>query len=243
MNSMKRTKLPLAFICTILLWLTACQTGDQNQNEQIQDDLPPIPDTTKTVLPSKTSAGFTEDYINTNRLIWQKPDMVIELLGDLSDKVIADIGAGTGFFTMRLAPKAQKVIAIDIDPRFINYLDSVKVMELPENIQDHMETRLGDPNDPKLAPEEVDVVVIVNTFMWIKNKTQYLSILRQGIKKGGKLLIIDFKKKRTPIGPYTKERIPLFEVEEKLYEAGFTNIQTNDTALDYQYIVIAETPE
>ena len=240
---MTRITLPLTFILIILVWLTACQPGEQNQSEHLPDDLPPIPDTTA-VIPDtqKRSVGFTEDYINTNRLIWQKPDMVIELLGDLSEKVVADIGAGTGFFAIRLAPVAKKVIAIDIDPRFIEYLDSVKVMELPENVQNQMETRLGLPGDPKLNSEEVDVAIIVNTFMWIKNKTQYLSILQQGIKPGGKLLIIDFKKKRTPIGPYTKDRIPLFEVEEQLYKAGFTNIETNDTALDYQYIVIAEKP-
>lgn len=241
---MKQYRLPLAFLFLIVLCVTACQPGGQSQNDQVKDDLPPISDTNEpvTTAPEKRSVGFTEDYINTNRLIWQKPDMVIELLGDLTDKVVADIGAGTGFFTLRLAPKAKKVIAIDIDPRFIEYLDSVKVMELPEDVQDQMETRLGQPNNPNLKPDEVDIAVIVNTYMWIKNKTQYLDILKSGIRKGGKLLIIDFKKKRTPIGPYNNDRIPLYEVEEQLYQAGFTNIQTNDTALDYQYIVIAEKP-
>lgn len=240
---MMHTKLPLLIFWTIVCLLSACQQGEQQQQDDPQNELPPLPDTTEQVNTNvKRSAGFTEDYINTNRLIWQKPDMVIELLGDLSDKTVADIGAGTGFFALRLAPKAEKVIAIDIDARFMDYLDSVKVMELPENVQGQLETRLGLPDNPRLAPNEADIVLIVNTYMWIKDKTEYLRTLKEGIKKGGKLLIIDFKKKRTPIGPYTKDRVPLYEVEDQLYNAGYTNIQTNDTALDYQYIVIAEKP-
>ncbi len=186
------------------------------------------------------NAGLTEDYTNTNRFIWQKPDMVIDLLGDLENKTVADIGAGTGFFSLRLTPRAEKVIAIDIDPRFINYLDSIKVLELTEDHQHKLEPRLAEPDDPKLSVEEVDIAMIVNTYMFIDNRIKYLNILFDGIKPGGNLLIIDFKKKRTPVGPPSETRIPLYQVEEELYQAGFRKVQTFDTVLDYQYILFAE---
>lgn len=185
-------------------------------------------------------SGLTEDYSNTYREIWQKPDLVLQLLGGLKGKTVADIGAGSGFFTFRMIESADKVIAIDVDRRFINYLDSVKVRRLPENLQPKLETRLTTPDSPALQTEEVDVVVIVNTFMYIENHPNYLSILKRGMKEGGKLLIIDFKKKRTPVGPPSDIRQPLFVIENELYDAGYKNILTNDTALDYQYIVIAE---
>ncbi|HQU58985.1 MAG: methyltransferase [Phaeodactylibacter sp.] len=208
----------------------------------------PYEDTTKQeeeygaddILPRKPQyPGIDSDYVNTNRVIWQKPEVVINLLGDLSNKTVADIGAGTGFFAFRMAQKAKKVIAIDIDPRFISYLDSVRVLELPEQYQDRLETRLALPDDPKLQPNEANVVIIVNTFMYIKNQTEYLENLKKGIAPGGMLLIIDFKKKRTPLGPPSNIRVPLFQIEEQLYKAGYRDIQTNDTALDYQYIVTA----
>lgn len=193
------------------------------------------PDTTTLQL-----KGIKNQYDGPERFIWQKPEMIIELLGNLQDKVVADIGAGTGFFALPMTSKAKKVIAIDIDPRFVNYLDSVKVLELPENLQARLETRLAEPNDPHLKPNEADVVMIVNTFMYIQNKVDYLRNLKKGISKGGRLLIIDFKRKRTPIGPPANIRTPLFEVEDALYKAGYQNVTTNDTSLDYQYIVIAE---
>lgn len=184
--------------------------------------------------------GIADDYLNTNRVIWQKPDLILDLLGDLSNKTVADIGAGTGFFSLRLAPKAKKVIAIDIDHRFINYLDSIKVLELPENLQSRLETRLATPNDARLRPGEADVVIIVNTYMYIKERVNYLRNLKSGIADDGTLLIIDFKKKRMPLGPPQDIRVPLFQAEDELYEAGYRDIVTNDTALDYQYIITAK---
>lgn len=230
-----RSALMLSLFCLIAL---SCQNDRNNNNSNELNNTPAI----DTAAPAngRRNPGITEDYENTNRVIWQKPDMIIDLLGDVSRKTVADIGAGTGFFALRIAPLAKKVIAIDIDRRFVEYLDSVKVLELPENLQSHLETRLAQPNDPNLKPGEADVILIVNTFMYIKNRTEYLEILKKGMAKGGKLIIVDFKKKRTPIGPPSEIRVPIHEVEEALYATGFNNIQTNDTALDYQYFVMAE---
>ena len=215
----------------------ACEsnnTAGNNVDPANEDPVEPVPTN------EEAGSGLTEDYSNTYREIWQKPDLVLQLLGGLKGKSVADIGAGSGFFTFRMVESADKVIAIDVDPRFTNYLDSVKVRRLPESQQPKLETRLTTPDSPALQKEEVDVVVIVNTFMYIENHVDYLKRLKKGLKEGGKLLIIDFKKKRTPVGPPGDLRQPLFVIENELYEAGYKNIVTNDTALDYQYIVIAE---
>ncbi len=235
---MNQLRLTLLFASLALLCWTCRPNGSSSANPPSAETT--VDTNTGAAAPRSGQPGITEDYTNTNRVIWQKPEMVIDLLGDLNNKTVADIGAGTGFFALRLAPKAKKVIAIDIDARFTEYLDSVKVLELPEAMQDKLETRLADPLDPHLQPDEADIVMIVNTFMYIKGRKEYLKVLKEGIAPGGRLLIIDFKKKRTPIGPPSELRAPLFQVEEELIEAGYQNIRTNDTALDYQYIVIAE---
>ncbi|MCB0652369.1 MAG: class I SAM-dependent methyltransferase [Saprospiraceae bacterium] len=229
-----------AFLALVLFFVVAFMSCGTDPQEKAV----PTPVNPDLVDPAQDGegegSGLTEDYSNTYREIWQKPDLVLQLLGGLKGKTVADIGAGSGFFTFRMIESADKVIAIDVDPRFINYLDSVKVRRLPENLQPKLETRLTTPDSPALQNEEVDVVVIVNTFMYIENHPNYLRILKKGMKEGGKLLIIDFKKKRTPVGPPSDIRQPLFVVENELYDAGYKNILTNDTALDYQYIVIAE---
>lgn len=216
----------------VLFSLTACR------QEQPPTQQPPSTENNG-AEPATRKPGIAEDYLNTNRVIWQKPDLVLDLLGDLNGKTVADIGAGTGFFSLRMVEKAKKVIAVDIDPRFVNYLDSVKVLELAEPLQSKLNTRLATPEDPLLKPGEADIVVIVNTYMYIKNRVAYLSNLKKGIAEGGMLLIVDFKKKRMPLGPPQDIRVPLYQTENELYEAGYRDISTNDTALDYQYIITA----
>lgn len=178
-----------------------------------------------------------ENHTNIGRAIWQKPGLVIEKLGDISDKVIADIGAGTGYFSFRLAPRAKKVIAIEIEKTLLDYIDSLKT-SLPNEKQKRLETRLADPDNPKLMEEEADIILIINTIAYIKNLPAYLKTLRKGLKPKGKIIIIDYKMKKLPINsPPKSERIYLDQLEEKLEAAGYEIIETDDTSLDYQYIV------
>lgn len=182
------------------------------------------------------------DYESKDRVIWQKPDMVISLLGDLEGKTVADLGAGTGYFAFRLVPKAQKVIGVDIDRRFIEFMDSVKV-RLPKPYQDRFESRLAKPDDPMLQPEEADAVVMVNTYGYIENRVRYLQILSKGMSGGAQLLIIDFKKNSLPIGPEDEFKVAVSQVERELKAAGFNIRKIDNEALDYQYIVMAEKSE
>jgi len=177
---------------------------------------------------------------NIGRAIWQKPGLVIEKLGDISDKVIADLGAGTGYFSFKLAFKAKKVIAIEIEQELLDYIDSTKVM-LPEDKRDRIETRLASANDPHLISEEVDIILIINTIAYIKNLPQYLETLKSGLKKDGKIMIIDYKMKRLPINsPPKSERLYLDRLEDILLESGYTLLEVDDTSLDYQYIIKAQ---
>ncbi|NBC07283.1 MAG: methyltransferase domain-containing protein [Bacteroidetes bacterium] len=238
--------LPTLLIAYCLLSVWACQSDTSNTQQSksatshISDSAHHAPETS--TAEEAPQVKEKEMYENTNRMVWQKPDLIMNMMGDLSNKTVADIGAGTGFFAKRLAKEAEKVIAIDVDQRFLNYIDSVKVLEMPEREQAKLETRLAQPDDPNLAPGEVDVIMIVNTFIYIRDKKQYLQTLKRSLSEGGELFIIDFKKKRTDLGPPSKIRMPLYQIEDMLYEAGYTDIHANDTALDYQYIISGSKP-
>lgn len=218
----------------IAFLLSSCKNEPADtQTEAIETD------TTATTDIGPTE-GFYADYEGTNRVIWQKPEIVISRLGDLENKTVADIGAGTGHFSKRLALKAKKVIAIDIDERFIRHLDSIRFRDLPEGMSDRLEPRLADPNDPHLKAGEADAVLIVNTFMYMDNRVAYLSNLLPAMNPGARILIIDFKKIATPIGPSIDIRLSSESVVAELRQAGFRNIQADTSTLQYQYIVLAE---
>lgn len=205
---------------------------DPEQEEVIKDvptsDIPP--------------GGDDVDY-GPNRVIWQKPELVLSLLDTLKGKTVADIGAGMGFFTFPLLPLAKKVIAIDIDPFFLHHIDSVKVANLIPQDRNRLETRLAKTDKIPLKEQEIDAAVIVNTFMFIPNHITYLKELLEKLKPGGTLLIVDFKKRKLPLGPEQAYKIPLYVVEGELYDAGFRSVKAYDMLLEYQYILVARKGE
>lgn len=177
----------------------------------------------------------------SNRWIWQKPELVIRKLGDLDNKTVVDIGAGPyGYFSFIIAGKtsAKKVIALDIDEEAVKFMQDARKL-LPDARRNKFETRLVKPNDPMLNPSEADVVMIVNTVTYFDDAVDYLTNLRRGIASGGRLVIIDFKKRTTPIGPNLSDRIAIGELEIILKKAGYKDIEFDDRTLDYQYIVTA----
>ncbi|MBK7095748.1 MAG: methyltransferase [Saprospiraceae bacterium] len=226
---MDRLIIPL-LVLTFFLSITLVSCLDSNKDQ----DLGKSPEN-----PGKNTLTIPKDE-NKDRALWQKPEIVVSKMGNLSDRTVADIGAGTGYFTFRMALQAQKVIAIDIMPSYLEILDNLKE-KLPFEIKSRIETRLAKENDPLLKPGEVDLVVIINTFSVIGRKIEYLKTLKKGLKSGGKVFIVDFKIKNIPIdAPPVKDRLPINELEDQLVKAGFKNIITDDTTLDFQYIVTAE---
>lgn len=181
---------------------------------------------------------LSASYKGEDRFHWQRPDIVIEQMGDISDKTIVDLGAGSGYFAFRLVKKAEKVIAIDIDTNMIALLEEEKSY-YPEEIQQRIETRLAAPSDPKLQPEEADIVLIVNTYAFIEDRVTYFQNLRKKIKPGGMVIIVDFKKRNLPIGPSKAHKVSILQVEEELQAAGYQSIEADDVTLAYQYIIKA----
>ena len=226
---------PFGKLCLILM--LSCK----GPNEKI--DLAPLAKDTLSLVESMSPETTAVSANIINRVAWQKPNLIIEKLGpDLKGKVVADIGAGpTGFFSMLLARKGAQVLAIDIDPSALSYIEKEKA-SLDSTQRQLIKTRLARVDDPRLNKEEIDAVLIVNTMAYLGNKPIYLRNLRNNLKTGGKIVIVDFKMKRLPaqIAPPRSERIYEDVVEEYLYQAGFKNIVLDDHSLNYQYIITAE---
>jgi 2-polyprenyl-3-methyl-5-hydroxy-6-metoxy-1,4-benzoquinol methylase len=203
----------------------------------------PSPDGQKlpqdTIVENEKFENDAEKYESADRVIWQKPDLVIQQLGDVNGKVVADLGAGTGYFSRRIAYKGATVIAIDIDPKAIQWMQEQKA-RFPIELQDRLIIRLAQPNDPKLKKNEVDMVLLVNTYSYIADRIHYFSKLKETIHPGGHMIIIDFKKKETPFGPPISERLDVADVEKELREAGYSILKVDEESLDYQYIIKAQ---
>jgi SAM-dependent methyltransferase len=178
-------------------------------------------------------------FENPKRATWQKPDLVLQKLGLVKGKTVVDIGAGTGYFSVRLAALGALVIAEDIDQRFLDYI----TQRLP-NVKNgkSITPRLGAADDPKLEKASVDFALFVDVYHHIEQRRQYLEHVIEALRPGGKLLVVDFKPGDFPEGPPDALKLPVEEVVRELKEAGFTRIELDLAELPYQYLVQAGRP-
>ena len=184
-------------------------------------------------------------YGSENRDTWQRPDLIINHLGNLEGKVLADIGAGpTGYFSFVIGSNTnvKKVLALDIDQSALEFMEKV-IDRNKETLEGKIETRLVSSNDPKLKTEEVNVILISSTLTFIDDRVAYLKNLRKSMPTGGRLVIVDYKMKEIPeMFPPVEQRIPLYQMEQIVDDAGFKRIVTDDTSLQFQYVVVALNP-
>jgi SAM-dependent methyltransferase len=167
------------------------------------------------------------------RDVWQKPDEVIAALKLEPTDRVADIGAATGYFPVRLARALPlgKVWGVDIEPGMTRYLAERAANEGLANLK----AILGTPTDPRL-PEKVDLVLVVDTFHHIDNRVAYFENLKRQVAADGRLAIIDFRPE-SPIGPPPEHRISAAEIEGDLKKAGWVKAAQHDF-LPYQHFFI-----
>lgn len=177
-------------------------------------------------------------FDSKDRDAWQKPDEVIKFLENLKEKTVYDIGAGSGYFSLRLSGKAKKVVAGDINNNFLNHIRD-KINE--KNIS-NIETRLIPEDHPGIKKNEADVVLMVNTYHHIDNRVEYLKKISDGLKSGGELVIIDFFKTELPVGPPVNHKLSMDEIIKELKEAGFSNMEINVKLLEYQFLIRIKRP-
>jgi SAM-dependent methyltransferase len=117
--------------------------------------------------------------------------------------LVADIGAGTGYFSVRIAKRIPegKIFAADIEPDMVRYLGERARREHLNNL-----LPVQASSDAANLPEPVDVALVVDTFHHIGNRTQYFAKLKSSLRPAGRLVIVDFKAD-SPNGPPVRHRV------------------------------------
>jgi ubiquinone/menaquinone biosynthesis C-methylase UbiE len=182
-----------------------------------------------------------EIYERPGRDEYQKPDEVVKALNLKPGDVVADIGAGSGYFTRRLAPQVLPgglVYAVDIDERMLQYIHQ----EVEKRNLHNIVTVLSPAHDPMLAPVSVDMIFICNTYHHFTNRQDYNKRLVRALKKGGRLVIVDYYKKDMPVGPPPAEKLTKDEVIRELTAAGL-KVKQDLNILPYQYFLIFQLLE
>ena len=167
---------------------------------------------------------------------WQQPDRVMDELRISDGAHVADIGAGGGWFTIRLAYRVGPrgiVYAEDIQPEMIDSIQRRVAREGLANVR----TCLGTPTDPRL-PGGLDAVLMVDTYPQIRDPVSVLRHIRDSLAPNGRLGIVDFKLDGAGgPGPELAERISPDVVKSQAAAAGLSLV-SHETFLRYQYLLV-----
>lgn len=181
----------------------------------------------------------TQKYIDflerRDRAAWQKPDAVIKELRLSGAEKIADVGAGSGYFTFRFARAVPEgiVYAIDIEPEMLRYIHHKAMTEGIRNITVIKST----PDDPKVPPG-VDLVFVCDVLHHVKEPEAWLKKLSAQMKKGSRLAVIEFREGDLPEGPPAAIKIPKKKLIEMIAENNFKLDSDKPDLLPYQTFLI-----
>lgn len=178
---------------------------------------------------------WAEHFESDERDQWQRPEVVVERLEVAEDAVVADIGSATGYFPVRLAHAASagRVWGVDIEPSMVRYLNERARGEGLDNLF----SVLGTAEDP-LLPEPVDLVLLVNTYHHIGDREAYFRRLRDDLRPGGRVAIVDYQMGDLPVGPADEMKLSPEQMRAELEAAGYRLVSEDSEALPYQYILI-----
>jgi ubiquinone/menaquinone biosynthesis C-methylase UbiE len=187
--------------------------------------------------------AWSKQYITMlereSRDAMQKPDEIMAALAFRPGERVADVGAGSGYFTVRIAraigPQGR-VLATDIRQEMLDYIaDRIEVEQL-----DNVDLLRVEPDDPRLPPGGVDTIFMADVFHYIADRVAYARKLREALAPGGRLVVIDFRydpDAEREFAPPPAQQVRRQDLDRDLAEAGLAVAASYDF-LPEQYFVV-----
>lgn len=179
--------------------------------------------------------AYAARFDSSARDAWQKPDEVVKLLALEPGQTVADVGAGTGYFLGALSeavgPEGH-VLGLDVEPNMVRYMRE----RAKSQGWLRVEAREVAPDDPGLETQSVDRILIVNTWHHISDRARYAGRLRDALREGGAVMVVDFTLE-SDHGPPAVHRLTPEQVVEELV-AGGLDAEVVEETLPKQYVVV-----
>ena len=173
---------------------------------------------------------------DTGRDAWQKPEEILNALNIKKGQAVADIGAGSGYLTVKLSERVGTtgtIYAEDIQQEMLDYISK----RLNEKGIKNVALVLSTMDDPQLPQNSLDLAVLLSTYHEIAQPIDFMKKIKLALKPHGILAILEFSDE-SPVGPPIQVRLPEDLVINELKQAGFTLSQRHTFLLPYQYFLI-----
>jgi ubiquinone/menaquinone biosynthesis C-methylase UbiE len=167
---------------------------------------------------------------------WQKPAELVKALAIRPGMTVADLGAGTGYFSRHLSTAVGPdgtVFAVEPEPKLLAYLRERAEREKTANVV----PVLASLDDPRLPPRSVDLVLVVDTFHHIDHRVAYFRALRRALRSGGRVAIVDWHKRPLPVGPPPEHKLDRDQVVDEMRAAGYA-LAAEPDVIPYQYVLV-----
>jgi SAM-dependent methyltransferase len=174
-----------------------------------------------------------------DRASWQRPGEVVRALGLADNEIVADVGAGSGYFTFRFARAlpAGQVVAIDIQPEMIRHIHHKAMTEGVANVR----VALGKAADPGV-PATATLVFMCDVLHHVPDRAAWLGKLVGEMAAGARLALVEFKEGKLPEGPPESVKIPKAELMAMVERAGLELLADRPKLLPYQYFLVFRKP-
>jgi ubiquinone/menaquinone biosynthesis C-methylase UbiE len=179
--------------------------------------------------------AYLERLESPERAAWQKPDELVATLGLRPGAVACDVGAGPGYFTLRLARAvgpAGRVYGLDVDPRMTRLLEERAAAAGLANVIPVLA-----PEGDGLPPEPCDLVLLVNAFHHFPDGPGYLTRLAGALAPGGRLALVEFHEGDLPVGPPPEHRVTRAAIDAAVEAAGL-RLAADHRLLPYQWLLL-----
>jgi SAM-dependent methyltransferase len=168
----------------------------------------------------------------------EHPGAVIDALGLREGEVVADLGAGSGYFTFRIAPRVGKtgrVLAVEIQDEM---LETIRRRAATLKITNVEEVK-GSETDPKLPASGVDLVLMVDVYHELAYPFEVMTNVREALKPGGWVVFVEYRKEDPKIPIKEVHKMSVDQLKKEMKAVGLTHVRTVET-LPSQHIVIFE---
>ena len=180
-------------------------------------------------------ATYLDRLESPERAAWQKPDEVVAALGVRPGATACDVGAGPGYFTLRLARAvgpSGRVYGVDVDPRMTRLLGERAAAAGLANV-----IPLLAPEGDGLPPEPCDLILLVNAFHHFPDGPGYLARLAGALAPGGRLALVEFHEGDLPVGPPPEHRVTRAAIDAAARAAGL-GVASEHRFLPYQWLLL-----
>lgn len=174
-----------------------------------------------------------------SRELQEHPRTIVDLLGLQPESVVADIGAGTGYMTVRLAKKVPQgqVLAVDIQPEMIDLLQA----RLAEDGIDNVTPVQGEADDPNLPAAAVDLALMVDAYHEFEFPQEMMAYLKAALKPGGRVVLAEYRAENPLVLIKRLHKMSESQVKREMRAVGLEWLKT-DESLPQQHLLFFEKP-